>query len=148
MVRSSKGAENKAMHLAEDDLGRLLRWSLEDAVSGAEPSPDVWPRVLQQVKQKSAASKSGPARRRLLSGVVPLMQAVVVSSLLLAFGLSMDRTMLVSRPERRAVATPTVRVSSVAYDEESEDMLSGYILFRQAKEPLPRPSKGGYMREP
>ncbi|MBM4429572.1 MAG: hypothetical protein FJ026_04385 [Chloroflexi bacterium] len=127
--------------MAEDDLGRLIRWSLEDAVSGAEPSPDVWPRILQQVKQKGAASEPGPVRRRLLSGLVPLMQAVVVSSLLLVFGLSVDRSMLMPHPESQALPTPAVQVSVVS-EEESQDVLSGCILFRQAKEPLPRPSTG------
>jgi len=144
MVRSSNEADKRFSPSTEDGLGRLIRWSLEDAVSRADPSPDVWPKILQQVKQMG---KPAPARRRLLSGLVPLMQAVVVSSLLLAFGLGVDRSMVVPQRKRQTVSTPTVQVS-VASEEMPQDVLSGYILFRQAREPLPRKRSGGYIREP
>jgi hypothetical protein len=144
MVRSSNEADKRFSQPAEDSLGRLIRCSLEDVVSKAEPAADVWPRILEQVKQMG---QPAPSRRRFLSGLAPLMQAVVVSSLLLAFGLGLDRTMVVPRTERQAVATPAVRLS-VASDEKPQDVLSGYVLSRLAKEPLPRRSPRGYIREP
>jgi len=144
MVRSSREADKRSSQTAEDGLGRLIRWSLEDVVSGAEPAADVWPRILEQVKQ---IGQPAPSRRRFLSGLVPLMQAVVVCSLLLAFGLGLDRTTLVPHAERRAAATPAVRVS-VFSEEMPQDVLSGYVLFQQARQPLPRKISGGYIREP
>ncbi len=126
-------ADNEGPFSAEDDLGRLIRWGLEDAVSNAEPSARVWPRVLARVRELEAAETPRRPLRRLLP-LAPLAQAVVVSAVLLAFGLGVDRELAASRgyPQR---ATPTVQKGHTQ-TESADDMLRGYMLFRRQPDPL------------
>jgi hypothetical protein len=63
-----------------------------------------------------------------------LAQAVVVSAILLAFGLGMDRE-LVTPGTYAQRATPTVR-SSQPQGESTDDILRGYMLFRRQPDPL------------
>jgi len=126
-------ADHKDLFSAEDDLGRLIRWGLEGSLSNAEPSARVWTRVLERVRELEVAPAPKRSLKRLLPPA-PLAQAVLVSAILLAFGLGVDRELVTSRsyPPR---ARPTVR-SGQAQVESSDDMLRGYMLFRRPPEPL------------
>ena len=125
------GSENLLSR--EDDLGRLIRWGLEDSVSGAEPSARVWPRVLARVREMDATEAPKRSLKRLLP-LAPLVQAAVVSAILLAFGLGVDRELVTSKGYAQR-ATPTLQTSR-AEDEAPDDMLRGYMLFRRQPDPL------------
>ena len=130
--------------LAEDDLGRMIRWGLEDSVSGAEPSDDVWSRVKSQVQAMRAPAVRAQTRRRPSFSLTPLVQTVVVSALLLAFGLGLDRNVTAPREQRDIRSTPTVqRVKSI--QEQPDDMLSGFLLARMSQQP-PAPQRPGGAR--
>ncbi len=129
----SKDALDKINGLSsENDLGRLIRWSLEDSVSAAEPPADVWPRILSRVREMNAPTNLRRWARRSLRPLAPLVQAVVISVLLLAFGLEVNRGVTVSH--RPTHSTPAVRRIPTR-EEQPQDVLRGYILFRMGREP-------------
>jgi hypothetical protein len=127
---------------AEDDLGRMIRWGLEDSFSQAEPPDDVWPKIMLRVQEmRVPASRTRPKRRPSFS-LAPLVQTVVVSALLLAFGLGVDRNLTAPRGGQAARATPTVQ-KVVSAQELPNDMLSGYLLARMGQQPATHQRPGG-----
>jgi hypothetical protein len=116
-----------------DDLGQLIRQSLRDSVERAEPSPVAWQQISSRVRGKGAPRSSVPRHRRVWASLAPLAQAVMISALLLAFGL-VDRNASVPRKSLVARPTPTAHTAS-SPAERSEDMLRGYMLFRRQPEP-------------
>ncbi len=50
-----KGMEEKC---AKDELGFLLRWSLQERVAGASPSPEVWERILARAERPAVWRRS------------------------------------------------------------------------------------------
>lgn len=147
MVRRSVHTENGCAAPEEDDLGRLIRWSLEDSVAGAEPPPDVWPRILDRVKQMDAPTSAAPRmKRRAAFPVASLVQAVVISALLLAFGLGGDQNTAMPRQEYPVASTPTVRRLAVV-EEAPKDILRGYLLLQMERESVASTHIGGYAIE-
>lgn len=128
---------------AQDDLARLIRWSVPESVCGAEPPSDVWPRILGRVREMPAPT----APKRLLGHsafpLAPFVQAVVISALVLAFGLGVDRSVVTPRREYRIGSTPTIRKVR-ATEDSAEDVLRGYMLAQRERE-LPS-RKGGNIR--
>ena len=130
--------------LAEDDLGRMIRWGLEDSLSGAQPPDDVWPKIMSRVQEMRTRARRTPVQRRPSFSLTPLIQTVVVSALLLAFGLGLDRNVTAPRGQSSIRSTPTVqRVDSIP--EQADDMLSGFLLARMAQQP-PAPQRPGGAR--
>jgi hypothetical protein len=126
----------------EDDLGRMIRWGLEDSFSGKEPPDDVWPKIMLRVQEMRGSARRTPVKRRPSFSLAPLVQTVVVSALLLAFGLGVDRNLTVPRGEHAVRATPTVqRVDSS--QELPNDMLSGYLLARMEQQLAAHQRPGG-----
>ncbi|MBC7232428.1 MAG: hypothetical protein H5T68_04190 [Chloroflexi bacterium] len=126
---------------AEDEIGELIRWSLEETVGEAEPPADVWHKIIARIKEMDAPAFSPRRRRRVALPLASFVQAVVISVLLLAFGLEVNRNMPLSQKAYQASATPTIsKVSAPA--ESDQDMLRGYMLLQKEKEPLPRNHRG------
>ena len=50
-----KGVEEKN---TKDELGSLLRWSLQERVAGASPSPEVWGRILTRAERSAVWRRS------------------------------------------------------------------------------------------
>ena len=129
VFREAKEEKNIVDPLADDDLGSMIHWGLEDAFSRVEPPDDLWPRIVSRVEESRAPAPHAPVRRRFPFSLAPLVQTVVVSALLLAFGLGVDRNVTAPRGERNIRATPTaVKVESGR--EQLDDMLSGHLLTR------------------
>ncbi len=127
---------------ANDDLGQMIRWGLEDSFSGAEPPDDVWPKVMLRVQEMRAPARCAHVKRRPSFSLAPLVQTMVVSALLLSFALGVDRNLTAPQGERTLRSTPTVpRVASS--QELPNDMLSGYLLARMAQQPPIRQRPGG-----
>jgi hypothetical protein len=147
MVRRSVHADDGCILPAEDDLEQLICWSLEDSVAGAEPPPDVWPKILDRVKQLDAPAGAVPqGKRRVAFPVASLVQAVVVSALLLAFGLGIDQNVVTPGREHPVASTPTVRRLSVPQDGPN-DILRGHVLLRMERESVANTHVGGYAVE-
>jgi hypothetical protein len=117
----------------DDDLGRLIRWSVPDVIRGAEPPTDVWPKVVERVRAGAAREPRVPSLRRATFPLAPFVQAVVISALLLAFGLGVDRSIILPRQVTSPSSTPEVRKTH-AVEDMTDDMLSGYILARSGHE--------------
>jgi len=132
MVRFSEQANYTQPTSAEDDLGRLIRWSLEDFK--VEPPARAWPKILERVREIKAPMKPRRRLRRALVPVASLVQAVVISALLLALGLGVDRNLSMPQSNYQIHPTPTVQKVSVPQGV-LEDMLRGYKLARMELEP-------------
>ncbi len=139
MVRHCAEADNACPVREEDDLGQLIRWSLEDSLDGAEPSADAWPKILERVNRVTARA----APRRVAFPLASLVQAVVISVLLLAFGLG-DHNVVMPGRQYRTTSTPTVRRARVS-EEFPEDLLRGYVLRQMEKASLSRNHRGGHI---
>ncbi len=124
--------ENTVDPLADDDLGRMIHWGLEDSFSKVEPPDDLWPKIMSRVQEMRAPARPAAVRRRPSFSLASLVQTVVVSALLLAFGLGVDRNVTAPRGERDVRATPTA-VKAERHEEQPDDMLSGYLLVRMAQ---------------
>lgn len=127
---------------AEDDLGRMIRWGLEDAFSAAEPPGDVWSRIKLRVQDMRAPAGRAAVRRRPSFSLAPLVQTMVVSALLLSFALGVDRNLTAPQGEHTIRSTPTApRV--VSSEKLPNDMLSGYLLARMAQQSPVHQRPGG-----
>jgi hypothetical protein len=111
MVHKPNGRETLYQDPIDDDLGSLVRWGLEDTFAEASPPDDLWPKIRAQIEAQSDTKPVSHAgvRRRSLS-LASLVQTVVVSSLVLAFVLEVDRTGS-SSPRPSADRTPVVEHS-------------------------------------
>lgn len=125
-----------------DDLGPLLRWGLEDWVAGAEPPDEVWHGILSRVRGMQANPARSRVEQRRPFSLAPVLQAVVVSALVLALGLGVDRNLAPPRPELMVRPTPAVKVIGTDQDRV-DDMLRGYLLVRREQEPISRQRLGG-----
>lgn len=144
VLSKTKDERDTVDPLADDELGRMIRWGLEDSFSGAAPPDDLWPRIMLRAQEAHASARHTPAKRRPSFSLAPLVQAVVASALLLAFGLGVDRNVTAPRGEQAVRSTPTVP-AAVPAQQEANDMLSGYVLSRMAQEP-PVPQRPGGAR--
>jgi len=134
MERHEEPKADERPGATEDELGRLIRWSLKDSLVDAEPSSHVWPRILARVRETDTPQSTKRAGSRRTFPTAPLIQAVIISGLLLAFGLGVDRDWSVARG-RRIRPTPFVAKATLRTDPE-EDMLRARLLFRKQPESL------------
>jgi hypothetical protein len=139
---NSNEADNRYELASDDDLGQLIRWSMKDSISDVEPGADVWPQILKRVREMPAPGRPRRWSRTSPFPVAPFIQAVVVSALLLAFGLGVDQNAVMPRQEHRIQATPTVHRSDTT--EDLDDVLRGYMLAQNLRE-LPT-RRGGNIR--
>jgi hypothetical protein len=134
-----------ASHLPEEDhLGEMIRWSLEDSVAGAEPPEHVWPEILERVERMQCpAAPQRPPQRRAAFPLASLVQAVVISALLLAFGMGVDQGVVMPAREYTLATASPVRRSRVSEDAP-RDVLRGYVLLQMEKEAA-QPHRRGYV---
>ena len=133
MEHRGSEAQNRCLSPEDDDLGRLVRWSVPDLIQGAEPPSETWLNVVERVRADPAAEPPAPSLRRASFPLAPFVQAVVISALLLAFGLGVDRRVVLPRQGSLSTATPAVHKTHVVRDM-TEDMLSGYMLAQAEPE--------------
>jgi len=128
----------------DNELGALIRWSLEDGLANAEPSPQAWCNIVSLVQDRSHGRTLRQGLKRLAAWpVASLVQAVVVSTLLLAFGLGVEQS-VVSR-SRPGTETKIVTGREAAIFDERDDMLRGYVLLQMEKQPPAPRHVGGYI---
>jgi len=138
MERCGSEAQNRSSSSVDDELGRLIRWSVPDVIRGAEPPAETWLNVGERVRADPAGEPPAPSLRRASFPLSPFVQAVVISALLLAFGLGVDRRVVLPRQGTLSTATPAVHKTRGVKDM-TEDMLSGYVLAQsERQEPVRR----------
>jgi hypothetical protein len=142
MVRPGNEVDSSYPMSSDDDMGLVIRLGLEDAISGAEPPSDLWPKILGRVGDMPAPARSKRSFRSSSFPLAPFVQAVVVSALLLAFGLGVDRGVVMPRREYRLESTPTIRRAR-ATEDFPEDVLRGYMLRIEPQQPI---RQGGNIR--
>lgn len=111
MAQNWEKHNQREQEQADDDLGRLIRWSLEDSLARETPPADLWTRIRARIE--SCAPGVEPAlvdRKRRTLSLAPLIQTVVASSLVMAFALGIDRSGS-TRPQTRL--NPTTVPSTV-----------------------------------
>jgi hypothetical protein len=139
MLRHSTGVEHALPISPDDELGHLIRWSLGSSFGEADPSEECWTSILRRVeKERNGRAKQrhdGPA----LQALTPLLQAVVISTLLLTFAAGLDRDVPLRRPEPERHTVSTSRRSATALDFQ-DDNLRGYVLQRMQREKAASPA--------
>jgi hypothetical protein len=133
MERRGSEAQNTCSSPADDELGRLVRWSVRDLIGGVEPPAEVWPKIVECVRAGPAKEPLARSLRRASFPLAPFVQAVVISALLLAFGLGVDRSVVLPRQDARTVSTPIVPKAR-AVEDVTDDMLSGYMLAQSRRQ--------------
>jgi hypothetical protein len=114
---------------ADDDLGSLIRWSLEDSLRRETPPDDLWPKIRSRIEARTQIGETAPlGRKRLALSLAPLIQTVVASSLVLTFALGVDRSGG-SLPEAQ-VNRPTVPRTVVLGSARPQDIPKIHIASR------------------
>ena len=138
MAHSRNTLNDAAGPTVEDDLGRLIRWGLENSMV-AEPPEHIWPKIVARVREMHVSHGQKRWVKRSLLPLAPLLQAVVISALLLAFGLKVDRNTIMLQGAYRTSSTPVIRKISITQGCP-KDVLRGYmiVLAQKEKEQLDR----------
>lgn len=142
MVHPSDKTDGSSQLPAEDDLGRMIRWALQDSFAEAQPPDDVWPKIMLRVQEMRKPPRRASRKRIPSFSLAPLVQAVVVSALLLAFGLGVDHNLTTPRGEQVLRSTPTVP-KVVSIQELPDDIPSGYLLAHGEPQAPARQRAGG-----
>ena len=121
----------------DDEMDALVRCALRDSVAGEEPSPEVWDKIRARLEQPKA--QLYPRRREgLVLQLSWLVRLLVLGLLILvAFGLSLSQGFEPSLDHEYVVngeLTPQPGSGKVVSPSPDEDMLSGYQIFRSARE--------------
>ena len=144
MPRRSQEAESIHAAEFEDELGQWVRLGLQESVGRHGPGEEVWARILKRVQHNDLPPASDWMPRGPSSPLAQLLQAVVVSTLLLTFAFGANHGPVMPRhTEHVAATTPLVRRAAAPLRSE-EDILRGYILVRMEKESLAQ--RGGDAR--
>jgi hypothetical protein len=125
----SSSAECVVWPYPDDELGRLIRSSLDRSFGDSGPSDECWARILSRIDTR-ARSNQGRNRRSLLPSIAPLVQAVVIGGLLLSFAVGLAHQPVLPRQETdTGLAHITRRPAQLA-----EDNLNLFALrqFQQA----------------
>jgi hypothetical protein len=128
----------------DDDWGACIRRGLLKSVQDQQPGDNVWARILQRIQEHDWPPMSDPASHGAPSPLAHLLQAVVVSTLLLTFVFGADHGPPAPRHNRDVVGPTPVSRRAVSPIEFQEDMLRGHVLMRMEKQSLSR--RGGYAR--
>jgi len=125
-----------------DDLGRWIRWSLEDAVADAEPPSSMWGKISTRINELEE-----PAHRRPFPDIASfpwsqLLQTVVASTLLLAFVLGLENR--ASEPHSLTPSALVLDIQPTATSVESpQDMLSSRMRFQLERDALSQRASSG-----
>jgi hypothetical protein len=82
-------------------------------------------------------------RRQAAFPLASLVQAVVISALLLTFGIGLDQGVVIPVREQRMATSVPVRRPRISEDVP-KDILRGYVLLQMQKEAAPS-YRGGYV---
>ncbi len=136
-------AEGPSAWSSDDELGQLIRWSLRSSVGTAEPSPDVWSRILERVEEQRQPTSAPPSSSRSSPPLAGLVQAAVIGCLLFTLAAGLDGHVIVTRKDQ------PIRVAAAERSLASDD-LTAHRLRRsgsrsmERKEPVRR---GGEVRD-
>ncbi len=137
------GAEGPSAWSSDDELGQLIRWSLRNSVGTAEPSPDVWCRILERVQKQREPTSASPSSSRSSPPLAGLLQAAVIGCLLLTLAAGIDGHIIVTRKDQ------PIRVAAAEQSLASDD-LAPDVMSRGAHRSIEREERvrrGGEVRD-
>jgi hypothetical protein len=114
MQRYESGSDLNELWSNDDELGRLLRWSLTTSIGNAEPSPEAWHMILERVREQATPGCTRTGSRCSSAPLASLVQTAVVGCVLVTLGLGMQRDATVARRSlevKGAPASETLLVS-------------------------------------
>jgi hypothetical protein len=119
----------------DDELGQLIRWSLRRTFAGPDPSEGCWSEILRRVQEERERKCAPPNCSATLRGLAPVVQAVVVSTLVLTFAVGVNQDVVLPR-EQCPTRSARIMGATVACKGYPEDTLSGCRLERMEWEHL------------
>jgi len=138
------GAEGPSAWSSDDELGQLIRWSLRNFVGTAEPSPDVWCRILERVEKRCKPTSAPPSSSRSSPPLAGLVQAAVIGCLMLTLAAGIDGHIIVTRKDQPVRAAAAVE-RSIASDDLAPDVMRPSVYrSMERQEPVRR---GGQVRD-
>jgi hypothetical protein len=121
-----------------DEIDTLVRWALQDSVADEEPSPEVWHRIRARLEQPKAQFHPPWKKKALVAQLSWLVQLLVLGIIVLVvLGLSLSQEFDFSLDHEYVVndeRTPQPDSEEVVPLSTDEHMLSGYYLFKSARE--------------
>jgi hypothetical protein len=138
------GAEGPCAWSSDDELGQLIRWSLRSSVGAAEPSPDVWCRILERVKKQRQPTSAPPSSSRSSPPLGGLLQAAVIGCLLLTLAAGIDGHIIVTRRDQPVRVAAAVKQSLASDDLEQDVLKRSAARLMEREEPVRR---GGEIRD-
>lgn len=126
----------------DDDLGSLIRWTLEDSLGRETPPDDLWQRIRARIEPTVAGTQAAPpARKRHSLSLAPLIQTVVASSLVLAFAVGVDRDD--SSPPATKASRPAFQRTAIVESARPQDIPRIHTESQREPEPVVRRRIGG-----
>jgi hypothetical protein len=125
------------------ELGLWIQRSLEESVLGKEPGESVWRRIKRRVEEHVQPAGAHCVCGGSSSPLTHLVQAMVVSTLLLTFAFGANHDVVMPSGAHLVAESPAVQPSS-SFGMFEEDMLQGYKLVRMERAMLAR--RGGYIQ--
>ena len=107
MQRFESGNDLDGLWSDDDELGRLVRWSLSTSIGDAEPSPEAWHTILERVREQPTSGRAQPDSRCFSAPLAALVQAAVVGCVLMTLGLGVRRDVIVARSSLAAAVAPS-----------------------------------------
>jgi len=102
---------------SEEVVASLVRWSLHTGIGKREPPDEVWPRILARVREMEASEAVIRQCPKRLAPLAPLLQVVMVSAVLMALGLGLQRNS--PRIWHVKAAERTIEGAQQGYPEDS-----------------------------
>ena len=121
-----------------DDLEQTVRWALRAAVARAEPSPTAW-RVVRERIASAPVPRPRPLQRGRWLRPRPGLQALTLSLALAALLVAVNGNTLLpsTRPEVPCAKNESSRARQPLVGD-TDDTLSGRLLWLASREPKPR----------
>ena len=137
MQHPERAQGEPALDDGADELGRLIRKSLQESVSGMEPSADLWGKIAQRIDDLDGRKRPP----RVLSMSLPwasLLNTLLVSVLLVSFAGGVERDVEL----RRGAVTGSVAAGELhtppAESNPESDMVRGHLLLQAARHAVAR----------
>jgi hypothetical protein len=128
----------------DDELGRLVRWSLATSIGDAEPSPEVWHTILDRVREQRTPRSAQRILRCSSAPLTALVQAAVIGCVLMTLGLGMRRDVVVARNNFAANGAPANETPLVSEPIRDSPPIGGMLVLVDEEEPF---RVGGNIRE-
>jgi hypothetical protein len=131
MQRRDSWERSEELWSNDDELGRLVRWSLSASIGDAEPSPEVWCNILERVRNDPSPDSTRGSSQRSAAPLAAAVQATLIGCMVMTLGVGVRRDFVVARASGVPEVAPSV---SKRVAETVRDDLPGSGLHRLAED--------------